>query len=337
MIKNKIKTIVMVVALFLVVALAAGLIARLVTENKQEEIYNSPQTESCFVVTTENVSGSVMSLSAELYSTSSSTETGDSNYYTGDVYTLTAIVTSLNSNVEVVWDMAFINPDSSYATDNEVENYIEIIADETDTHTVQVQCLQPFKEQIVITASISGNSDKYATCVCDYEQRYFYTLDIGEYRYRSDGVFGYSNGAKIVVRNIVYEADLSQASSTEYSITVDSTVYTKKTSTASLDPDDISFTITPTEEFKELLSDYELMSYSGNGSGTLSNFFDIVWAQADGGDYSFVTALSKISSTTPLYQLTITGMPCGTMSYELYFDFIYPGDDIAVDTDSITF
>lgn len=334
MTKNKLKTIIMVVALILVVALAAGWIAQTVIR-KQEDDDTVAETESCFKVTTENQTGGIMTLSAELYS-STEPVTG-TNYYTGEIYTLSATVTSINGDGNIDWEIAFIDPETEYATENDVENYILLITNEMDAHTVQIKCLQPFAEQIVVKASLTDNPDIYATCVCDYEQRYLYNLVLGEYTFRSDGVLAYSNGIKMPVYEAEYIADLSQTGSMNYYLATVSTLYTIPAATPSLSDGEVGFIIEPTQEFSEMFGEMDLMTYSGFGSGSLENFFDSVWAQANNGNYGFVQALAGMTETMPLYRLTMIGTPCGEVGFDLYFDFIYPDDALTLNTNNVIF
>lgn len=334
--KNTIKNIIMVVAIILALSLAGGWIAQTVVNNKKAE--PKSETASCFVVTPENEENGIMTLSAELYATEA---TEDINaqaaaFYTGATYTLTVNVSSLQGNNAVDWEATFINPTTQYATGNSVENYIQIERQENNTHTVRLHCLQPFKEQIVVKASIRNNRDKYVTCVCDYEQRYMYSLVLGDFTFRSDGVPVYTDGKKIPLVNARYEMDFTQYASMDYTVVEDSTLYTKA-STAHKTSNAISFVIEPTAECEAMFGSYGLTTYTGEENGTFENFFDIVWAHAENGDYSLVEELAEMTENIPLYQLIITGAPSGEVVFDLYFDFVLPDDFISINKNQVTF
>jgi len=339
MTKNKIKTIVMVVAIILALTLAGGWIAQTVI-NKKKQQAPATETASCFIVTPENDENGIMALSAELYAATNDTE--DKNaaaaaYFTGQAYSLTANVLSFQGNDEVTWDVAFLNPDTAYATGNSVENYIQLIQDESNTHNAIIKCLQPFMEQIVVKAAIKNNPQQYATCVCDYEQRYIYRVELGDYTFRTDGVIEYTNGKRLPVGNVTYEADLSRTHSMGFVIEETSTLYTKASTVNKANV--INFFIEPTSECISMFGDYDLPTYTNKGDdiGDLENFLDIVWAQAQNGDYSFIEQIAETNIKVPLYQLRIMGAPSGEVCFDLYFNFIFPDDLISINTNQVTF
>lgn len=338
MTKNKIKTIVMVVTILLALTLAVGWITQTVVKNKKDNSYT--ETTGCFIVTPDNSENGIMTLSAELYSESvSDGESINENaaaFYTGEVYTLTADVSSVKGNNEVNWSVSFKNPNSIYASGNDVLNYIELIPVEDDTHTVRLKCLQPFMERIAVKAAIKNNSGCYATCICDYEQRFVYSLTIGDYSFRTDGTQGYSNGKKIELFQAVYDADLSQSVSTDYTIKAETTLYTLESDRHAVPVSDISFVIEPTEECRSNYADFELATFEGSGEvGTIENFFDEIWAHADNDDYSFIEAVKN--DHTPLYRIRISGAPCGEVVFGICLNYILPEDFISLNADNVTF
>jgi Fe-S cluster assembly iron-binding protein IscA len=339
MTNSKIKNIIMVVAIILCLALAGGWIAQTVVIKEQNKKTSVTETDGCFVVTPENTENGIMTLSAELYATEA---TEDINaqaaaFFTGETYTLTANVSSLKGNNAVDWSAAFIDTTTQYATGNSVTNYIVIEQDETDTHTVRLRCLQPFMEQIVVKACIRNSPDKYVTCVCDYEQRYVYSIELGDYTFRSDGVAVYTDGKKIPLVNAKYKMDFTQSISMDYAVIEKSTLYTKTSTQYKADSNDINFIIQPTAEIEAMLDSYGLTTYTGNGNGTFGNFFDIVWAHAENGDYGLIEDLAGMTNNKPFYQLKITNTPSGEVIFDLYFDFIMPDDFISINKNQVTF
>lgn len=86
---------------------------------------------------------------------------------------LTATVTPNSSyNQAVNWSVSWKNPNSSWAINKAVKDYIEVILDSEGALTATVICKQAFSEQVIVTVSSQQDSSKYATCVCDYAKRF---------------------------------------------------------------------------------------------------------------------------------------------------------------------
>lgn len=332
MTKSKIKTIIMVVAVLLVLVLAGGWIAQSVVQ-KDNQTVTVADAEGCFIVTPNNTENAIMTLSAEIYSADSESST---NFYTGEIYLLTANIESVKGHNDVEWSVEFIDTTTAYAMDNDVSNYIELITDESDSHKVLVKCLQPFREQLIVKASVKNNSSCYVTCVCDYEQRYVYNLIIDGYVFKSDGSIIYSDLSKMSVLKEIFTANFSTTVSNSYSVTMDNTLYTLQSDKYYAPITDMRFYFEPTAES---IAKYEGISLpviecSGEKNGVIPHFFDNVWAQADDGDYTFVKA---IYSAPPSYQLRMSGTYFGEVIFPIYLDISWPNDYIALDTDNIQF
>lgn len=128
-------------------------------------------------------------------------------------------------------------------TGNNASNYISITETE-NSNTVIVKCMQPFMEQIRVVAALHNNSNTKAICICDYEQRYVYDIELGEYRFRSDSVIEYVNGKRLPIQKAVIKADLRTAEAKTFFVNEVSTLYTiqsNKYKTGSL-----NFVIEPT-------------------------------------------------------------------------------------------
>lgn len=78
-------------------------------------------------------------------------------------------------NIKVNWSIAFANPDATWAIDKNVTDYATVTPTADGALTATVTVLQPFGEQIVVTAMRSDTVDS-ATCTVDYERR---LIDIG--------------------------------------------------------------------------------------------------------------------------------------------------------------
>ena len=84
-------------------------------------------------------------------------------------YTLTATVNGDATTKAVDWTVAFQDPASAWATGKTVTDYVT--ASSTGALTATVQCLQPFGEQILVSAVSRDNPTAKATCTCDYLKR----------------------------------------------------------------------------------------------------------------------------------------------------------------------
>mgnify|MGYP001027950860 CR=1 FL=1 len=337
MTKNKFRNLITVVAVILVFVLAGGWIAQSVI-NRQNQSGTKSKMGSCFILTPQNEENSIMTLSAEAYSSTDDSANLNSAaaFYQGESYTLTATVRSFYSNPNVDWKVEFVDLSTEYATGNNASNYISITETE-NSNTVIVKCMQPFMEQIRVVAALHNNSNTKAICICDYEQRYVYDIELGEYRFRSDSVIEYVNGKRLPIQKAVIKADLRTAEAKTFFVNEVSTLYTiqsNKYKTGSL-----NFVIEPTEEFAGEFSNYELKTYSNNSddSGEFEHFFDAHWAHSENGNYDFIKSLLSYSENTPLYKLKILDAPCGEVVFDLYFSFTLPSDAISIDKNNIKF
>ena len=87
-------------------------------------------------------------------------------------YTLTAtIVPDTATDKTVDWEIAFVNPSSEWATDKVVTDYVTVTPTADGALTANVECLQAFGEQIVVTVVSRDNPLATATCTIDYAQK----------------------------------------------------------------------------------------------------------------------------------------------------------------------
>lgn len=85
--------------------------------------------------------------------------------------TLTAtIVPSTATNKYVTWQVAFVNPNSSWASGKNVSDYLTVEADASNSLSATVKCWAPFGEQIKITVVPEDNPEAKSSCVCDYRK-----------------------------------------------------------------------------------------------------------------------------------------------------------------------
>lgn len=104
-------------------------------------------------------------------------------------YTLTATITPADAtNKAVDWTVAFANPSSAWANGKTVTDYVTVTPESDGALTANVECLQDFGEQIIVTVTSRENDDISANCTVDYRKK---VEDIAFY-------FGNSNGSRDV-------------------------------------------------------------------------------------------------------------------------------------------
>ena len=69
------------------------------------------------------------------------------------------------------WSVSFANPSREWATGKTVTEYVTVSPVEDGALTANVQCLQPFGEQIIITARSRQDSEIFGTATVDYVKR----------------------------------------------------------------------------------------------------------------------------------------------------------------------
>ena len=84
------------------------------------------------------------------------------------------VIATVGSNevqgYEVNWNLSFANASSVWASGKNTEDYIICNISE-DTLTCALTCVQPFGEQIILTASVAVSPSVKATCVLDFNQK----------------------------------------------------------------------------------------------------------------------------------------------------------------------
>ncbi len=177
--KNTIKNIVMVVAIILCIALAGGWIAQTVVRNNEEKA----NAAAVFTVTPQTKS-SKMKLSARVYSDNEGGST------LTNAYTIT--VTTHFYSGEVNWSIGWTGETIYWNTAEKttvVEDCVRLTP--INERSVRVECLQPFGQQIEITASLAKKPAVKSKCVCDYKQTYSMDeLTIGFNTFRRNGLLG---------------------------------------------------------------------------------------------------------------------------------------------------
>ena len=69
----------------------------------------------------------------------------------------------------LIWSAEFVNPTSEWAVGKNVSDYIKLTTEE-DTLSAEIECLQPFGEQIIVTVASKRNNKVKDTCLLDFKQ-----------------------------------------------------------------------------------------------------------------------------------------------------------------------
>ena len=89
-----------------------------------------------------------------------------------DSVTIQATVKPDNAtNKSVSWSVAFVNPQSNWATGKNANDYITITPQSAGSNIATIDCLRPFGEQVKITVVSESNRNAKAECVVDFAQR----------------------------------------------------------------------------------------------------------------------------------------------------------------------
>lgn len=87
-------------------------------------------------------------------------------------YTLTAtVVPDTATDTSVDWEVAFVNAESAWASGKNVTDYVTVTPTADGALTANVECLQAFGEQVLVTVVSRDNPLATATCTIDYAQK----------------------------------------------------------------------------------------------------------------------------------------------------------------------
>ncbi len=89
--------------------------------------------------------------------------------FADSAYTLTATITPDNTTYKAVdYTAAWANPQSEWAKDKDISDYVTIAQNEDGSLSANLTILQPFSEQIQIKVTLRRNPEINATCTVDY-------------------------------------------------------------------------------------------------------------------------------------------------------------------------
>lgn len=161
--------IITVIALVLVAILSIGLLCALFIQPNEEK--PDEQTEQAAVMDGEGnamMSGTTYAMPARMVFATTAAEVSNAS----EGITLTATIQPETAeNKAVDWDVAFVNPSSSWASGKDVSDYVTVTPASDGALTANVNCLKAFGEQIKITVTSRANVNAKAECTLDYARR----------------------------------------------------------------------------------------------------------------------------------------------------------------------
>lgn len=332
MIKSKIKTIVMVIAILLCLALAGGWIAQTVVHKQKEPTLAQAyeKAKDGMQVDLDNDGNEVQLMSA-LIAEADYDEYGVSAL-AESAYTLNATVTPDNANNKgLTWSLSFANPTSSWANGKTPSSYVTMTSSGTQA---TLSCNQAFGEPIYVTATSTIDSSKSARCTLQYKQKIAsVSFNVGGLTfYPCTGGYSYDDGKKLGGCRIYPTFDEPLYDS--YTITM------TKSDTYTVPADNLSvkFEFLSTETLLNALvrggyTEAQLLDYvvtaNANKTGKIENYLNTVWAENIAGEPLTASARNALIQDMlgmdlyPAYRLNcyIGDLTEPAITYDLELDF----------------
>ena len=245
------------------------------------------------------------------------------------------------TNKEVDWSIAFANNSSSWATGKTVTDYVTVTPTSDGALTANVECLQAFGEQIIITVTSRDEAHATGTCTVDYQQKYIGTSSSISFDTENNGGSGHNYTGSIntgvegsvCTTNIPTYAQSGDNTNTTYSAKnpinftpILSEVYTKEIADADVS---YSYYVKLNPEFVTALQ-----SSGGFSSEDLANDWEFI-ADAEGSlSDAIESGISSDIATTVLdYYYTLNNALRSAMAPNVYYftnelsSFISTADD----------
>ena len=171
---DTVKWVLTLLAFILVGVMLAGIILGWFDKKEESPAEEEQQTEESGMVVGDGIGEEISLMSARIAAADYS-EYGVSPL-AESAQTVTATVTPSDAlNKKVDWSIAWANASSSWAKSKTVTDYVTLTPTSDGAVTATLECLQPFGEQIIVTATSRDNSSAKGTCTVDYSQRYLGT------------------------------------------------------------------------------------------------------------------------------------------------------------------
>lgn len=225
-------------------------------------------------------------------------------------YLLTATILPEEAfDKSVYWSVAWVDPESEWAADKTVTDYVTVTPTEDGALTANVVCLQAFGEQVKVIVTCRDNPTVKANSLCDYAKR-ISSLTVDMPCITNSPSFGI-NPSSTGINTFIVSADWRLNVTPNYSLGT------------------IADTFTAKADFK--LSDYGVTHYHANrvecvvGIGGIFSLYDVankIFYLEDGkpGSAAFYNFLKD--TPTNESQLTLTINYAGEQSdYTETFDF----------------
>lgn len=180
----------------------------------------------------------------------------------------TATITPSNAtNKEVDWAIAFKNPDSEWATEKNIDDYVTVTPTSDGALTATVTCKAAFGEQIELTVTSRSNPEAYAVASVDYAKR-LQSASVtvsGDENYIFDAsssavtikLFGLEQTKKFTLGTLAYVPEPTDGQS------VSAKTFARSFGTMS--PEDSSVTVS----YRIVASDELKAAYAGTASGSV--------------------------------------------------------------------
>lgn len=171
---DTVKWVLTLLAFILVGVMLAGIILGWFDKKEESPAEEEQQTEESGMVDGDGIGEEISLMSARIAAADYS-EYGVSPL-AESAQAVTATVTPSDAlNKKVDWSIAWANASSSWAKSKTVTDYVTLTPTSDGAVTATLECLQPFGEQIIVTATSRDNSSAKGTCTVDYSQRYLGT------------------------------------------------------------------------------------------------------------------------------------------------------------------
>lgn len=343
---NKIKNIIMVVAIILCLALAGGWIAQTLVRTQRETAYTTvDETAAGMQLELPNAKTGVSFQSARIvsedyaeYGISAQAETA---------YTLNATITPSNAvNKNLKWELNFANPSSSWAAGKKPTDYVTMTVSGTQA---TLSCKKAFGEPIFVTATSTANTSKSATCRLNYKQKLSgVSVTLGNLVFLPYyGMHDYVNGMLLAECRVYPTFTETVPADYEIQLTA-SEIYTVPATEFNVRveviPTDALISALGKAGYTPALPEF-IINADTDKTGELENYFDKGWAESIVGGELTTRTLNKLAAdmksmdtiTAYTVEIFVGDATQPIYSYNLHLDFWNVETESKQGIDNVTF